>query len=226
LVTTPELIDMLCASATPVRRLRAPLVRAGLWLLLAGLVLLALVAVHGARPDLALHLRDPSFATALAGSLLTGILAAVAAFHLSLPDRSRLWLLLPAPALALWVATIGYGCLTNWVALAPEGVRLGGTLECFATLLIASLPLSVALIVMLRDTSLFDPTIVGIMAGLATAGIAATAMSLVHEIDATVMVLIWNLGAAALIVALSGAFGRKIFSGTSPLRLDVASERR
>jgi hypothetical protein len=145
LVTTPELIDILCASATPVRRLRAPLVRAGLWLLLAGVVLLALAAVHGARPDLALRLRDPSFAAALAGSLLTGILAAIAAFYLSLPDRSRLWLLLPAPPLALWVATIGYGCLTDWVALAPDGVHLGSTLECFATLGIASLPPALAL---------------------------------------------------------------------------------
>jgi hypothetical protein len=212
---------MLCASATPVRRLRPPLLRAGLWLLLAGLVLLALAAVHGARPDLALRLRDPSFAAALAGSLLTGILAAVAAFHLSLLDRSRLWLLLPAPALVLWVATIGYGCLTNWVALAPDGVRLGSTLECFATLVIASLPLTVALLVMLRHTALLDPTIAGIMAGLATAGIAATAISLVHELDATVMVLVWNLGAAALIVALCGAFGRRIFGWTSPRRLDV-----
>jgi hypothetical protein len=122
----------------------------------------------------------------------------------------------------VWVATVGYGCLTNWVALAPDGVRLGSTLECFATLVIASLPLSVALIVMLRHTALFDPTIVGVMAGLATAGMAATAMSLVHELDATVMVLIWNLGAAALIVALCGAFGRRIFGWTSPQRLNIA----
>jgi hypothetical protein len=212
---------MLCASATPVRRLRPPLLRAGLWLLLAGLVLLALAAVHGARPDLALRLRDPSFAAALAGSLLTGILAAVAAFYLSLPDRSRLWLLLPAPALALWVATIGYGCLTDWVSIAPGGLSLGSTLACFGTLVLASLPLSVALLVMLRHTAMLDPTIAGIMAGLATAGIAATALSLVHELDATVMVLVWNLGAAALIVALCGAFGRRIFGWTSPRRLDV-----
>jgi hypothetical protein len=222
LVTTPELIDMLCAGAMPVRRLRAPLVRAGLWLLLAGLVLLALAAVHGARSDLALRLRDPSFVAALSGSLLTGILAAVAAFYLSLPDRSRLWLLLPAPALALWVATIGYGCLTDWVALAPNGVRLGSTLECFATLVIASLPPAMAILAMLRHTAWLHPTTAGMMGGLATAGVAATAMSLFHEIDATVMVLVWNLGAAALIVALGGAFGRRIFGRTSPQRLDLA----
>jgi hypothetical protein len=194
-----------------VRRLRPPLLRAGLWLLLAGLVLLALAAVHGARPDIALRLRDPSFVVALAGSLLTGILAAIAAFYLSLPDRSRLWLLLPAPALALRVATIGYGCLTDWVSMAPDGLRLGSTLECFATLVIASLPLSAALLVMLRHSARLHPTMVGAMGGLAAAGIAATALSFFHELDATVMVLVWNLGAAALIVALGGILGRRMF---------------
>jgi hypothetical protein len=221
LVTTPELIDRLSVSAPPVRRLRPPLLRAALWLLLAGLVLLALATVFGARPDLALRLRDPSFALALAGSLSTGILAAIAAFYLSLPDRSRLWLLLPAPALALWVATIGYGCLTDWVRIGPGGVRLGTTLECFATLLIASVPLSAALFVMLRHTARLHPTMVGIMGGLASAGVAATALSLFHELDATVMVLVWNLGAAALIVALGGIFGRRIFGSSLLQRIAV-----
>jgi hypothetical protein len=215
-VTTPELIDMLCADAKPVRRLRPPLVRAALWLLFAGLVLLALAALQGTRPDLAERLREPSFAAALAGSLVTGMLAAVAAFHLSLPDRSRLWLLLPVPALVFWVSTIGYGCLTNWVSIGPDGVRLGTTLECFATLAMASVPLSLVLLVMLRHAARLYPTTVAVMGGLASAGIAATALSLFHELDATVMVLVWNLGAAVLIVALGGIFGRSLFNFTSP----------
>jgi hypothetical protein len=225
-VTTPELIERLSASATPVRRLQAPLLRAGLWLLLAGLMLIMLAALHGIRPNLVVRLNDPIFAAALGGSLLTGILAAIAAFYLSLPDRSRLWLLLPVPALALWVATIGYGCLTDWVSIAPDGLRLGSSLECFATLLIASVPLSLLLLVMLRHAARLHPTMVGMMGGLATAGIAATALSLFHELDATVMVLVWNLGAAALIAALGGIFGRRLFGWTSPQRIDPGQRGR
>ena len=216
MVTTPELIDMLCADAKPVRRLRPPLVRAALWLLFAGLVLVVLAALLGTRPDLAERLREPTFLGALAGALLTGVLAAVAAFYLSLPDRSRLWLLLPAPALLLWTSTIGYGCLTDWVSIEPDGVRLGTTLECFATLALASLPLSMALLAMLRHAARLYPTTVAMMGGLASAGIAATALSLFHELDASVMVLFWNLGAAALIVALGGIFGRRLFASTLP----------
>jgi hypothetical protein len=219
-VTTPELIDMLCADAKPVRRLRPPLVRAAVWLLFAGLVLVALAMLLGTRPDLAERLRQPTFVGALAGALLTGVLAAVAAFYLSLPDRSRLWLLLPVPALLLWISTIGYGCLTDWVRIGPDGVRLGTTLECLTTLLIASVPTAAVLLVMLRYTARLYPTTVAMMGGLASGGIAATALSLFHELDASVMVLLWNVGTAVLIVALGGIFGPSLFASTSPRGID------
>jgi hypothetical protein len=219
-VTTPELIDQLSAHLAPVRRLR-PLLRACQWLLIAGLVVGLLAVLHGARPDLALRLRQPIFAAALVGSLLTGVLAAIAAFHLCLPDRSRLWTLLPAPAVVLWVATIGYGCLTDWVRITPGGLRLGSTLECFATLVLVTIPSAVVLFAMLRDVARLYPTAVGMMGGLAIAGIAATTMSLLHELDATVMVLLWNLGAAALIVALGGTLGRRRFRSVAPPPVQV-----
>jgi hypothetical protein len=213
-VTTPDLIDEICASATPVRRLRPPLVRAMLWLLIAGLVVALLAAVRGIRPGLALLLGEPGFAAALVGSLLTGVLAAVAAFQLGLPDRSRLWLLLPAPALVLWVSTIGYGCLTDWVGIGPGGVRLGTTLECFATLVLVSVPPAAALLAMLRRTAWPDPMPAATTGGLAVGGIAATAMALLHELDATIMALVWTLGAAVLIAALSALLGPRIFTRT------------
>jgi hypothetical protein len=210
-VTTPELIDRLAAGLAPVRRLRPPLLRAGQWLLAAGLVVALLAMLLGVRPDLALRLHQPMFAAALSGSLLTGALAAIAAFHLCLPDRSRLWLLLPAPAVMLWLATIGYGCLTDWGSITLDGIRFGSTLDCFATSLAVTIPVAAVLFAMLRDAAHLHPTMVGMMGGLAVGGIAATAMPLLHEHDVTIMVLLSNLGGAALIVALGAALGgRKI----------------
>jgi hypothetical protein len=215
-VSTPDLIDALVADLKPVRRLRAPLLGAAAWLLCAAAVVALLALVHGTRSDLGLRLGAPTFTAALAGSFLTGGLAAVAAFELSLPDRSRLWLLLPAPAIVLWLSTIGYGCLTDWVSLGPDGIRFGSTMACFATLLLTSLPAGAVLLTMLSHAARLHPTGVALMGGLATAGIASTAMALLHEIDATVMVLLWHLGAAALIVALSGMFGRKMLARAAP----------
>src|SRR5258706_144529 len=90
-----------------------PLVRAMLWLAFAGLVIALIVMGHGLRPDLTQRLHQPAFAVTAAAALATGILSAIAAFVISLPDRSRWWLMLPVPALAAWMSTIGYRLLTD-----------------------------------------------------------------------------------------------------------------
>jgi hypothetical protein len=212
---TPDLIDALVECATPVRRLRPPLVRAGLWLVLAAFILVLLAIGHGVRTDLAERLNQPVFALSIAAALATGILAAAAAFVISLPDRSQWWLVLPTPALAVWVGTIGYGCLTDWVSIGPDGVRPGETLRCFATLVLTSVPLAIALAAMLRYAALLRPGAVTLAGALAVAAITSSALSLFHDLDATMMILIWNLGTAALITGLGSLLGRRIFLRTA-----------
>ena len=211
---TPDLIDALVECATPVRRLRPPLVRGALWLALAALILALLAIVHGVRADLAERLHQPVFVVSITAALATGVLAAVAAFMVSLPDRSQWWLALPAPALAVWVGTVGYGCLTDWVVIGPDGVRFGETLRCFATLVLTSVPLAIALAVMLRYAALLRPGAVTLAGALAVAAITSSALSLFHDLDATMMILIWNLGTAALITGLGGLFGRRVLRST------------
>jgi len=211
---TPDLIDALVECATPVRRLRPPLVRGALWLALAAFILALLAIGHGVRADLAERLHQPVFVVSIAAALATGVLAAVAAFMVSLPDRSQWWLALPAPALAVWVGTIGYGCLTDWVVIGPDGVRFGETLRCFATLVLTSVPLAIALAVMLRYAALLRPGAVTLAGALAVAAITSSALSLFHDLDATMMILIWNLGTAALITGLGSLFGRRVLRST------------
>jgi hypothetical protein len=218
-IATPDLIDALAANLAPVRRLRPPVTRAACWLLLAGLLVALLAVSQGIRPDLAHRLREPTFILGMSGALLTGVLAAVAAFMLSLPDRSRFCLLLPAPALVLWMSTIGYQCLTNWVSLEPNGIRLGETARCFATLVLTSLPLSLAMLVMLRYAAPLRRMAVALTGSLAVAAITATALSLFHDLDATVMILMWNVGTAALFVGSGGAFGGRMFSWAAPVSM-------
>lgn len=206
MTSTPDLIAALSANLTPVRRLRPPLVRACLWLLLAVFVLALIGMGHGLRPNLSMYLANTTFLVGLSASLLTGILAAIAAFFVSLPDRSRLWALLPVPTLLVWLASIGHQCLTNWVAVGPDGMKLGETAECFATLGLTSLPLSLALMLMLRYAAPLHQTSVILVGSLAVAGITASALSLFHALDATFMVLMFNLGAALFIVGMGAVF--------------------
>ena len=216
MITTPNLIDALAADAVPVRRLRPPLARAAAWLAFAAVLLALLMVVHGPRPDLAEHLQRRIFVVGVLASFATGVLAAVASFLVSLPDRSRLWVILPTPSLAIWMSTIGYGCFTDWVTIGPDGVHFGETVRCFVTLVLTSLPLSLAILVMLRYAAGLRPTAVALSGSLSVAAMTATALSLFHELDASIMILVWNLGTSALIVALGGTLGPKMLASFSP----------
>jgi hypothetical protein len=211
MIATPDLIESLAANMKPVRRLRPPVTRAACWLLLAAMVVALLAVSQGIHRDLAQRLHDPAFAAGMVGAALTGVLAAVAAFLVSLPDRSRLWLVLPAPAVAIWLSNIGYQCLTQWISMGPNGVSLGEATRCLATLVLTSLPLSLALLVMLRHAALLRPTAVTFMGSLSVAAITATALSLFHASDATLMIIMFNLGTAAMFVGLGSLFGRRMF---------------
>ncbi|MCY0856398.1 NrsF family protein [Cupriavidus sp. D39] len=211
MMPTSDLIDSLVESAQPVRRLRPPLVRAACWLLFAALML-GLVAIgHGVRPDLVTKLGQPAFVLGIAGALATGVLATAAAFVASVPGRSRRWLLLPAPAILVWVSTIGYGCLTDWVSIGPDGINLGETARCFATMAVVSIPLSLVMLIMLRYVARLAAAPIAMMASLAVAAMTAAALSLFHPLDATLMVLISNFGVAALFLLGSGMGRCRLF---------------
>ena len=212
MTNTPELIETLVRSARPVRRLRPPLVRAGLWIVVAAIVLALIAVGHGLRPDIASRLRQPVFVLSTVAALATGILAAIASFQISLPDRARWWLLLPVPTLMIWLSTIGYGCLTDWVDVGPNGFHIGEAVRCFATLLLTSVPLSIAMLVMLRYAASLRAAEVSGIGGLAIAAITAFSLSLVHDLDASMMILIWNLGVAVLIAGIASLFGPRMFA--------------
>jgi len=148
-------------------------------------------------------------------SFLTGALAALSCLVARLPDRSRSWLL-PLPPLAAWLASLGYGCLTDWVSYDAGSMRFGSAVRCFATVLLLSLPLSASIFVMLRHVARLRPALVTLAAGLAVAGMTSTAMSLLYRLDATIMNLTWNLGTTALGVLIEAAVGRRVLSRMSP----------
>ncbi len=216
MTSTPELIDSLVADAKPVRRLRPPVTRALCWLLFAALLLALVALVHGVRPDLMLKLRQPTFVVGVVAALITAALASTASFIASVPGRSRRWLWLPAPAVMVWMSTIGYGCLTDWVSIGPDGISPGETARCFATLAIIGIPLSLVMLIMLRYVARLAPAPVVMTGSLAVAAMTAAALSLLHPLDATVMILMWNVGVAALLPALSGLYGRQLFGWVAP----------
>jgi len=198
---TDGLIERLAASAGPVRRLRPPVLRAGLWLAAVAAALAAAVVLFADLDLFARRAADPKLAAELVFTLLTGILAVIAAFELSLPDRSGAWVLLPLPSLALWIASSGYSCWRHWLVHGPDGWVIGESAQCFRFILAVSVPLAVSLVLLLRRAAPLSPVRVAAVGGLGVAAMAAFALQFFHPFDVTFMDLAIHAAAVAIVVA-------------------------
>ena len=210
--TTPALIDALVADARPVRRLRPAGVRALMWMLFAGAIVALLGVSHGLRPDIMDCIKNPLFVASVTASMVTAALAGWAAFAISIPGRSRLWMYLPVPSLITWIATVGYQCLTDWVRIAPDGLRFGEAAQCLSMVLLTSIPLWLAMLTMLRPVALWRSPATGVAASLAVAAVAASALSLLHNVGASAMVLLWNFGTVGVLVIVGSTTWDKVSS--------------
>ena len=206
---TDPLIARLAADAAPVRRLRPPAQRALGYTVFAAALLVPLLILHGARGDLAEAITEPDFALRLAAAGATGAAAALAAALLAIPGRARAWALLPLPPFALWVGTIGFGCLANWTNLDLAGVTREELLRCTSTLLFAGVPLTFAMLALLRRAAPLSANLASATGGLAAAGFTAFALTLLHPIDASIAILVWNGGSILLFVGLETVLFRR-----------------
>ena len=193
-----DLIAKLAADGGRVRRLLPPMTRAMLWLSMVALVSIVAVASFADLGVFMSRIQDTTLQLELAGTVLTGIAAIVAAFHLSLPDRSTAWAWLPVPPLVLWVASSGYSCWQHWIRFGPDGWELGESADCFRLLLGVSLPLGAALLLVLSKARPLSPTLVSVAGGLGIAAIAAVLLQFFHPFDVTFM----DLGVHAVAVGL------------------------
>jgi len=219
-----QLIRGLAANLRPVRRLRPPLVRALAWLA----VLAVLAAVLAAFADLdAVWQRisaAPDLWLAVIGSTLTAILAAFAAFELSLPDAPRIWAVLPLPAALLWAAASGFGCLRVWVAPRSHVAVMSEARDCLIFIVLLSVPLSALLLAMLRRAYPLYPGLTAAIGGLAVAAAAATLLNFFHPYDAAATDLAVHAVAVVLVIAANRALGGRIFRIPAFAPVDVTAD--
>lgn len=202
---TSTLISRLVADANPVKRLRSPAMRAGLWLLAAGGLGGLAILLFANLPLFADRIREPALAVEWSATLITGAAAVLAAFQLSLPDRSPAWALLPLPSLAVWIASSGYSCYRHWITIGPTGWELGQSVDCLLFILAVSPPLALALLLALRRARPLAPVGVAAMGAVGVAALAAGALQFFHPFDVTFIDLGIHLGAIALVVAAVSA---------------------
>ncbi len=220
-----ELIRGLAAELQPVRRLPPPLFRALAWL--AVLVALAIALAAFANLDAVWQRISaaPDLWLAVVGSTLTAVLAAIAAFELSLPDAPRAWALLPLPAALLWVGASGFGCLRVWIAPQSHVAVMSEARDCLMFIVFLSVPLSALLLLMLRRAYPLYPGLTATIEGLSVAAAAATLLNFFHPYDAAATDLVVHAVAVALVVVANRLFGGRIFAVPALAGIDVTADQ-
>jgi len=208
---TNALIAELASSAAPVRRLPAPWARMLLWLALSVPVLAAVIwLMTPSDINSVAALADRRFLFEEAILLVTALAAALAAFASVVPGYDRRILFIPLLPLAAWLATLGEGCWRNWVALGADGLALRPDWDCLPPAILIGIVPSIAMVIMLRRGAPLLPRISIALGALAVAALANLGLRLFHVGDASVMVLFWHLGGAAVLAGLAALAGRRV----------------
>jgi hypothetical protein len=207
---TNALIAELANSAVPVRRLPAPWARMLMWLVLSVPFLAVIWLVMPTDINLVAALADRRFLFEEAVLLITALTAALAAFASVVPGYDRRILLIPLLPLSLWLASLGEGCWRNWVALGAGGLTLRPDWDCLPPAILIGIVPSIAMVVMLRRGAPLLPRLSIALGALAVAALANLGLQLFHVGDASVTVLVWHLGGAAVLAGLAALAGRRV----------------
>ena len=205
---TERLIEDLSGTLLPVRRLRPPLQRAAQWLLLVLALATVAIVPFANLPVFEHRMAVTRTAVECITTALTGIAAVIAAFMLSVPDRSPRWSLLPLPPFILWLLASGAGCVRNGLSLYQGGSFIGHSSHCFIFILGASVPLAAALFAVLRRARPINPSPVAALGGLGVAALSAFLLQFFHPFDVTVIDLTLHLAAVAVVILVTVTYTR------------------
>lgn len=165
----------------------------------------------GVRPDLMSAMHNPFFDLKFAVTLALAISAIAVGLHLSRPQASlRGW---------AWLLLIPAGLLAGGIASEmmlpqrlPMMTRLIGSNSrvCLTAIPLISLPLLAAALIGLRHGAPTRPAVTGAIAGLLSAGLAATLYASHCTDDSPLFVATWYTIATALVAAIGALAGSRV----------------
>jgi hypothetical protein len=173
--------------------------------------LLMFFAELGVRPDVMTAMHNPFFDLKFGVTLALASAAVIVGLHLSRPEASLRgfgWLfVIPAGLLAA-----GIGGEMMLPQRLPMMTRLVGSNSkvCMTAIPLMSLPLLIASLVGLRHGAPTRPAITGAIAGLVSAGLAATLYASHCTDDSPLFVATWYTIAAALVTAVGALAGSRV----------------
>lgn len=206
---TEDLISALAADGRRTSNLgRSLLVALAAGALIAGV---AFFATLGFRPDIDSAMHTTRF---LFKFIVTLSLAAAAISVVWRIGRPGVPLALAAWALAIPVVLLAAAVMME-MRMMPEntwGPRMVGTnsMHCLLSIPAFSIPTLAALLYALRDSAPSNPAMAGAVAGLVSAGVAATYYASNCTDDSPMFVAIWYTMAVAIVTVAGALLGRRL----------------
>jgi hypothetical protein len=168
-------------------------------------------ATLGVRPDVMTAMHNPFFDLKFAVTLALAISAIAISLHLSRPEALlRGWALLLLVPAGLLAAGIGGEMMMP--QRLPMMTRLVGhnSRACMTAIPLMSLPLLAGALYGLRHGAPTRPAVAGAIAGLLSAGLAATLYASHCTDDSPLFVMTWYSIAAALVAAVGALVGSRV----------------
>lgn len=173
-----------------------------------GVAVAVVLALAGARPDLAAAVQRAAFAYKVAGMLALSLGGLFLAARAALPGSGRLTLAAFLPA----VLVLGFRAATDRSGLSVLGNSDISVHECVLTILGASLPPLAVLLGVMRIGAPTRPALAGAIAGSLAGGLGAAAYALACKNDAGLFVALWYPLAILIMAALGAAAGRRVLA--------------
>jgi hypothetical protein len=173
--------------------------------------LLIFFAELGVRPDVMTAMRNPFFDLKFAVTLALAAAAIAVSLHLSRPEASLRgfgwWLLVPAGI--LMAAMSGEMMMPQ---RTPMMTRLIGrnSMACMTAIPAMSLPLLAGALYGLRQGAPAWPAVAGAVAGLLSAGLAATVYASHCTDDSPLFVATWYTLATAIVASVGAVAGKQV----------------
>ena len=208
---TDELIDRLGRDVTVARPLPAPGMRTAVWMVWAVSYLVVVAVMMFAVMSSAGVMPTPLYLVQQSAALVTGIMAARAAFASVIPgSNNRVWVM-PAIGAAVWGVSLLWAGVLDLQASGTLGVTSQSDWPCVASMTVGGLVVGAPLVWMLRRGAPLTPGLTAFLAALAALSFANIEACLTRPHAFALTVLLWHGGTVAAVAALCALMGHRWF---------------
>ena len=206
---TDELIDRLGRDVTVAKPLPAPGMRTAAWMVWAVSYLVVVAVMMLATMSSAVVATSPLFLVQQSAALVTGIMAARAAFASVIPGaNNRVWMM-PAIGAGAWSLSLLWAGVLDLQAVGTLGVTSQSDWPCVASMTVGGLVVGAPLVWMLRRGAPLTPGLTAFLAALAALSFANIDACLTRPHAFALTVLLWHGGTVAAVAALCALMGHR-----------------